>query len=296
MAATDRKGTPLPARPAPPAAAQPAPVPEAVKAALREIAVEKIPYLKYAFGNPYNLSMFLGTLGAAVVTLNPLLALVALGGEAIWLLHAPGSERLRHLLWDPKFEKLRAALEAQEREARLNGLDESERTRVEALVAQQQTIRRLVATNPSFTGELLRSQLVKTDRLVDAFIDMAVTCARYEAYLASVDVKALESDRARWDRIVQGGAADDPQVQIARKNLAIILKRQDKMKEIRRYLSVASGQLDLLENSFQLIADQIVTMQSPQQLSGQLDELLDGVEAIRQTAADTEQILQGSTT
>ena len=58
-----------------------------------------------------------------------------------------------------------------------------------------------------------------------------------------------------------------------------------------RYLGVARGQLDLIENSFQLIADQIVTMQSPQELSGQLDELLDGVEAIRETARDTERIL-----
>jgi hypothetical protein len=32
-------------------------------------------------------------------------------------------------------------------------------------------------------------------------------------------------------------------------------------------------------------------MQSPQQLSGQLDELLDGVESIRQTAVDTDRIL-----
>jgi hypothetical protein len=72
------------------------------------------------------------------------------------------------------------------------------------------------------------------------------------------------------------------------------------MKEIRRYLSVAQGQLDLIENSFQLIADQIVTMQSPQQLSTQLDELLDGVESIRQATIDTEQMLNsmgiGSTT
>ena len=80
-------------------------------------------------------------------------------------------------------------------------------------------------------------------------------------------------------------------MQVARKNLAIVLKRIDKMKEIRRYLTVARGQLDLIENSFQLIADQIVTMQSPQQLSGQLDELLDGVESIRQTAVETDRIL-----
>jgi hypothetical protein len=69
------------------------------------------------------------------------------------------------------------------------------------------------------------------------------------------------------------------------------MKRQEKMKEIQHYLDVARGQLDLIENSFQLIADQIVTMQSPQELSGQLNELLDGVESIRQTAAETDAIL-----
>jgi hypothetical protein len=34
-------------------------------------------------------------------------------------------------------------------------------------------------------------------------------------------------------------------------------------------------------------------MQSPQELTGQLDELLDGVESIKQTAADTERMLGG---
>ena len=84
---------------------------------------------------------------------------------------------------------------------------------------------------------------------------------------------------------------NNPETEIARKNLAVIMKRFDKMKEIHRYLRVARGQLDLIEQSFQLIADQIVTMQSPQELTGQLDELLDGVESIKETAADTEKML-----
>jgi hypothetical protein len=72
------------------------------------------------------------------------------------------------------------------------------------------------------------------------------------------------------------------------------VKRQERMRDIQRYLGVARGQLDLIENSFQLIADQIVTMQSPKELSGQLDELLEGVEAIRQSARDTEALLEPS--
>jgi hypothetical protein len=260
---------------------------EGVKAAI----LEKRPYLKFAFANPYNVSLFLGTLAAAGITLNPFLALLAIGLEGLWLLHAPDSKRLRHILWDPKFEKLREALVEQERAERVKVLSDAERSRVGSLIARQKEIRRLAARNPSFTGELLRGELVKTDRLVEAFLDMAVTSARYQEYLDSIDLDALDRDRARWDRDIRTGKEGDPQVDLAKKNLAIILRRLEKVKEIRRYLTLARGQLDLIENSFQLIGDQIVTMESPQELSGQLNELLDGVESIRQTVVETESML-----
>jgi hypothetical protein len=264
---------------------------DSAKSAITSAILEKRPYLKYAFANPYNVSLFAGALAAAGLTFSPVLAVAAVGLEALWLLHAPDSKRLRHLLWDPRFEQVREALLEQERAGRLQLISEADRGRVRALVARQQEIRRLAAANPSFTGELLRAELLKADRLVDAFIDMAVTCTRYEQYLESVDLTALARNRTRWEAAVKAAAEGDTAMGIAKQNLAIILKRLDKLKEIKNYLAVARGQLDLIDNSFQLIADQVVTMQSPQQLSGQLDELLDGVESIRQTALDTDRIL-----
>ncbi|RPJ71750.1 MAG: hypothetical protein EHM24_11415 [Acidobacteria bacterium] len=252
---------------------------------------EKPSYFKFAFANPYNLALLGGSLAAAALTLNPLIALAGLGLETIWLVNAD-NQLLRRFVWDPKFDKMRREAEAAARAARMLMLSEWDRTRVENLVARQTDIHRLAAQNPSLTGDLLRSELTKTDKLVEAFMDMAVTSARYEAYLASVDLTALDADRARLERDVKFCKDDDPQLELLKKNLAIILKRQDKMREIRRYLDVARGQLDLIENSFQLIADQIVTMQSPQALSGQLDELLDGVETIRQTAREADALLE----
>jgi hypothetical protein len=297
MGTAETPKTPVKAAPkTAPVAASPS-VQEGIGDAARQFArgtvFDKSPYLKMAFTNPYNLSLFGGLLAAAGLTLNPVLAVVALGLEGLWLLHAPDSKRLKHILWDPKFEKLRNALQAEDRARRLATVGDDERQRVNALVARQEEIRRLAAQNPSFTGELLRSELVKTDRLVDAFVEMAITCARYESYLASVDTEALDKDHRRYEASVRGGNPTDPRTAIAKKNLSIVSRRLEKVQEIRSYLSVARGQLDLIENSFQLIADQIVTMQSPQELSGQLDELLDGVEAIRQTAQDTEKILSG---
>jgi len=280
---------PLPPAPPPPALA-PA-LAAALKDSARDAILEKRPYLKFAFSNPYNLSLFGGLIAAAGLTFNPLLAIVAVGVEALWLLYAPDSKRLRHLLWDPKFDKVRQALLAEERGQRVALLQLPERKRVDQLIARQAEIHRLAAQNPSFTGELLRTELTKTERLVDAFIDMAVTSVRYDAYLRSVNLDELDTQRARLERDIKFGKAGDPQTDLAKKNLAVVMKRQDKMKEIGRYLDVARGQLDLIENSFQLIADNIVTMQSPQELSGQLNELLDGVESIRQTAVETEAMI-----
>lgn len=256
--------------------------------AVEQAVFGKRPYLRAAFFNPYNLSLLTGGLAASALTLNPLLALATLGMEAIWLLHAPDSKRLRHLLWDPRFEKLRKSIEAAERAQRMEGLPAQARQRVEGLVARREQIQKLAATNPSFTGDLLRGELVKTDKLVDAYVEMALTCVRYEQYLQSVDAAQLGRDQHRYTQLAE---EKGPQADIAKKNLAIVEKRIQKMEEIQRYVSVAYGQLDLIENSFQLIADQIVTMQSPQELSGQLDELLDGVEAIRETTRDTEKLL-----
>src|SRR5829696_7570194 len=263
----------------------------ASKAYLGQTSYARRPYLKAAFANPYNLSLLFGGLAAAGLTLSPFLAVMVVCLEVLWLVFAPGSKLLQKTLWDPQFDREEREQERAALAARVRALAEHDRGRVETLIARQQEINQLAAQNPSFTGELLRTELGKTDRLVEAFIDMAVTCARYEQYLESVDLPEVERGRQRWERIVQKGEKGNEETNIARKNLAVILKRLDKMKEIQHYLTVARGQLDLIENSFQLIANQIVTMQSPQELTGQLDELLDGVESIKQTAADTERLL-----
>lgn len=264
---------------------------ETAKDAVEKALFEKRPYLKLAFANPYNLSLLAGGLVASVLTLNPVPALIALGGEALWLLHAPGSKTLRRLLWDPRFEKIRLAIEEQEREQRIRDLPHEVQERIRSLVARQQEIDRLAAQNPSFTGELLRTELIKTRKLVDAFVDVSKTVSRYERYLEGVDLDQLERDRERWHARAASPKVGEQERQIAQKNFAVIMKRIEKLREIRNYLAVANGQLALIENSFQLIADQIVTMQSPAELSGQLDDLLDGVESIKQTQVDTEKIL-----
>jgi hypothetical protein len=263
-----------------------------------EIAEEKFPdkpsYFKYALANPYNLTLLGGAIVASVLTLNPLIAIAALGVEGLWLLHGSQSRFMQRLLWDPLYEKEKLEYEQRRRLAQVEKLSAGAQQRVLALIDKEKQIQQLAAQNPSFAGDMLRSEIVKTHNLVNAFIDLAVTCARYENYLASVDVGQLGQTQQHWQNVIDHSKdkADAIELDIAKKNLAIIKKRIERVSEIRRYLKIAYGQINLIENSFQLLADQIVTMQSPNELSGQLDELLDGVESIKETAQETEQILR----
>lgn len=250
------------------------------------------PLLKFAFANPYNLSLLTGALAASALTLNPLIAVGAIGVEALWLLHAPGSDRLWRLVWEKKVDRMAAQLEAQELERKIAMLSDPDQQRVRELVAEKFRIDQLASQNPSFSGDLMRDELVKSATLVNAYVDMALTCTRYERYLGSIDFKALEREQQMLEQRAQPAKQQDERVtELAKKNLEIINKRIAKIAEIRDYISVARGQLELIKNTFHLIGDQIVTMQSPKEMSGQLDQLLSGVEAVRSAALDTEKLL-----
>lgn len=255
---------------------------------------EKPSYLKYTFANPYNLTLLGGAIVASVLTLNPLIAVAALGLEGLWVLHGSQSRFMQRMLWDPMYEKERLEYEQRRRMAQVEKLGSGGQNRVFALIEKEKQIQQLAMQNPSFTGDLLRNEIAKTHNLVNAFIDLAVTCSRYENYLASINVNQIETTRQHWQQFIEAnvGKVDAIEMDIAKKNLAIINKRIERVAEINRYLKIAYGQTNLIENSFQLLADQIVTMQSPNELSGQLDELLDGVESIKETAKETEQILR----
>lgn len=272
--------------------------PENTDSANAELTEETFPdkpsYFKYALANPYNLTLLGGAIVASVLTLNPLIAVAALGVEGLWLLHGSQSRFMQRMLWDPMYEKEKLEFEQRRRMAQVEKLGKGGQQRVLALIDKEKQIQQLAAQNPSFAGNMLRNEINKTHDLVNSFIDLAVTCSRYENYLASIDVGQLGNMQQHWEKYIESGEgkADAVEINIARKNLAIIKKRIERVDEIRRYLKIAYGQINLIENSFQLLADQIVTMQSPNELSGQLDELMDGVESIKETAKETEQILR----
>lgn len=251
----------------------------------------KPPYTRYAFRNPYNYAIMGGFASAAALTGNWWLGLAGAGFEALWMLFAPDSRLLRKTWFDKVFAEEQAAAKKKELDAKFKLLPETDAMRCLALKEKQDQINKLAQENPAFTVDLLSGELKKLDDLVRAFLELSLTCSRYQDYLQSVDVDEIERDLRRYQQILDKATESDKR-QLAQKNLSVLTKRKDKYAEIRGYLSSARGQLELIENTFRLLADQIVTMRSPTELGSQLDELLDGVEAVRETTRETDKLLQ----
>src|SRR5215217_8604306 len=94
----------------------------ATQAYFRQKIHEKRSYVKAAFANPYNLSLLAGGLAASALTVNPLLAIITVGLEILWVVNAPGSKKLQEWLWDPAFDQQQQAAEQAARAERLKHL------------------------------------------------------------------------------------------------------------------------------------------------------------------------------
>jgi hypothetical protein len=248
------------------------------------------PYTRYAFENIYNLTLLAGSTAISLIDQNPWLFLMVGALEAAWLIFAPQSRLLQRALWNPRYEQERAQLARKTLLKRLEPLDEEGRARVHALIERHNQIKLLAEQNPSLANDLLKDELVKTEDLVNAFIDMAITSARYEGFLEKVNTRELKDRLEECESEIKRHRGKGPQAQVAKQNAEIIQKRLARRGEVEQFLETARAQLSLLEDSFAYIADEVVTMRSPEELSGQLNDLLQGVDEVKRSAAEVESL------
>ena len=255
---------------------------------------KSVPYRKYAFQNVYNYTLMGGVAATALLTQEWWLLVVGGGLELLWMVFAPDSPLLQRLWFDKVHDAKLADIAQKVRDELMAGLSDYDRDRVEALENKRASILAMCAQNQAFTMDLLRSELEKLDQLTASFLDLTALTHRQRSYLATVDLRQLDAEITRYEAIVEEGHTPDVR-KLAQQNLAVVLKRKDKLQEIHLVVVKALGQMELIENTFELLADQIVTMRSPKELGGQLDDLIDGVEAVKSTALETQGLMEAAT-
>ncbi len=246
-------------------------------------------YLKAAFFNVYNLSLLGGAATASLLSGDWLIALGALGLEALWLVTGPDLKPFQRAVR----ESARQEREKEDRarvEKLMAELPEREWQRAKALDELRREIERDVQHNPSFQAILMSSELEKLSQLHVSFVRLAAACQRAESYLHAVNVFELKRQVEQQNKL-QEKSEDASVRELAGKNVVVLEKRLLTIKDIETFLARARGQMNLIENSVRLLRDQALTMTSPDQMNEQLDDLLTGVDAVQQSVKDTEAIM-----
>ena len=244
------------------------------------------PYARYAFLNPYNLSLLAGAGVAAAATGHWWMAVCGVAGEAMWMLFAPDSKLLQRTWFDKVWNQRRADAVQEALDAKLKQLEPMDQQRVLFLREQKKRIHTLAAENPSLTVELMGDELAKLDGLLDDFTDLALECTRGERHLATIDLKSMENSWHLYRGQVEQMPEGDKRRAVAKKNMQVLEQRRNRWEDLRKSAQTARGQMDLMENTFKLLGDEIVTMSSPEDLGLRLEDLRIGVEAIREATVD----------
>jgi len=210
--------------------------------------------------------------------------LIAAGAaEALWLsvgVRVGSVRRYLNFVHQEKAQRSESSLRKKE----MRGLSDFDRERYMMLERMCEQIDEQVKSNSSLSMEMIKDERDKIEKLLSTYLRLAKTAARYEHFVETSDLGQIEDELRRQEKLVD--AADDETKDVANQNRQIIQQRLNKAIEVRKQIRQARGQLNLIENTFQLLRDQILTMSSPSELSNQLDELTRSVNAIE--AADKE--------
>ncbi len=254
---------------------------------------DKAPYASYGFMNAYNLSLLAGAGVVSAATGGWWIGLCAVAAETIWMLFAPDSTVLRRTWFDKLWDQDKREAKKKEQAKKFARLPQEAQARVLMLRDMQARIQQLAAENPSFTVDLLRSDLGKLDGLLDDFLEMAMVCDRWENHLRSINFHDFERQMAFYQQQLDQLSEGEERREIAEKNLEVVIERRKRAAELVENLQSARGQMDLMDNTFRLLADDIVTMRNATELGERLDDLRAGVEAVRETSREAETLLQG---
>ena len=245
------------------------------------------PYARYAFWNPYNVSLFLGGVVVGVATGHGWLSVLTCAAEVLWMVFAPDSRLLRGLWFDRAFEAAKKADDAERRQERIGLLSPGDSQRLGYLCGQKQVIERLAKENPSLTVDLLHSELAKLDELLDDFIELGVNATRAEQHTTTFDFVAMRRSWQTYEELLGKHPAGDPRREVAAKNMEVLRQRRARYEDLCRTIQVTRGQMELIEQTFRLLGDEIMTMASPRELGGRIDELRVAVDAVRETADES---------
>ncbi|RMH68738.1 MAG: hypothetical protein D6675_15145 [Gemmatimonadetes bacterium] len=245
-------------------------------------------YYKSAFWEKANLIGLAATAAAAIFG-DPMYLAIGAGLEVAYLAVVPNLPRYRQKIARQQKALLLAQKRA-ERHKKYEMLSTVEKLRFRRLERQVSKIRRMVNDSGSDMMFLIESDIAKLDYLLESFLNLSLNLKRYQRHLQSTDRRSIESnlrqlqERLATDEVLAKSSSARTAVQ---KNISILEKRLNKLDDLEGHLKTLQAQLETIDDTLGLLHDQVLTMNSPEELSTELDALISNVEITEQTLLDT---------
>jgi len=219
-----------------------------------------------------------------------LAGLLAVGtAEVCWLLWAPFLPAYQQRLRGKRYRRIQAEKE-RDRKRLVADLTPELGTRYQEVRRLYDDIRQGARDSGSVANDLLAEELDKLDALLDAFLRLLCTWLRYRRYLNRTDENAIVKDIAHLRGKLERTGDTDTQ-RIIRQNLEILEKRLERIEAIQKGYLNLQAQLEVIEDTFHLINDQMVSLRTPDALGIDLNQIVSGVEMTEAVLQETNALI-----
>jgi len=248
-------------------------------------------FLKAAFKWQYNLIALGGVAAFAVLSGSALPLVLAAGVEMIYLSVIPHNRRFQRLVRSWQY-----AEEKKQHNLKINEMFQQLPPETRLRYAELDKVCKAVRANYgwlSATSQMLVGQMEERLRgLLEAYLRLLGAGQQHVDYLRTTNPDAIKRE---IDQLQQKQSGQLPKVQeINQQRIEILNKRLEKFGKIRENRQVIEAQCAAIEDVLQLIRDQSVTMRDPQQVSGQLESLMQNVEQTEETVKQVESIFEAA--
>jgi hypothetical protein len=259
----------------------------AINHKLDEAGLSQTDYVRAALGWQYNWIGLAGAAAFALVSGTGLPLVLAAGVELMYVALVPQSSRFRRLVRSWKY-----AAEKRQHQQRLDEMYRNLPIEMRSRYAFVQQVAQAIRANYeqlSASSQVFARQMSeRLDGLLEGYVRLLFSANTHREYVKSINPDHVRGEIAYLEKSL---AKDPPKVQeINQRRIEILRKRAAKFEKIVENRQVIDAQCAAIEDVLQLIRDQSVTMRDPQEVSAQLENLVQDVEQTEQSVREMEEI------
>ncbi len=248
-------------------------------------------YTREAFLHPLNLGLLLlSTISAFFmndlgITPNIVLSL-AFGLELVYLGTIPNSPRFRRSI---KIRKLKERKQAVEDKTKFQELSQKSQKRFLVLKHLSRMIKQNFEKLPYTSQGLLSNINDKIEGLLSNYINLLDIYQKYSD-LIHTDTENQLKEKIRQEKEEVENSESEKLRNIKSRRLHILTKRLERFVTAREKFDVCETQLETIEDAIRYIYEQSMTMNDPEEIGFQLDNLLAEVEETSSIIQDIEEV------